>query len=288
MKSIQYLFMVLVVVIFASCARNDAPQGHFQSVPVTADGEASEWDLPLRFANKEYTISYNITNDKKNIYFILMTKDEEMEKRILKYGVSLYFDPKGETNKKFALNYPERKVDDNPYRGKVSDTLITKRMLVAQSDVYDAEGFYELESGQHATKDKRSKIQLGLKTSADSGLVYEAIIPLNYVLENGLTDRAAKKNFSIGVLVHPDPSAIRRAENSNYNNNNNGSSNSSSPRLSMGMGGGMGGFGRMGMGMGMGMGGGRSRQNTNQSAPKPVEETQWYTFRFSTTASKNN
>ena len=106
MKNVKLLSYLFTILFIASCAHNDAPQGHYQSSPVTADGYANEWQMPLRFANKDYTMSYNITNDKKNIYIVVVSKDDEMERRILRSGITLYFDAKGENNKNVSLTIP--------------------------------------------------------------------------------------------------------------------------------------------------------------------------------------
>lgn len=272
-----------MIIVFVSCTHNLAPQGHYQSSAVVADGNASEWEMPLRFANKDYTLSYNITNDKKNIYIVVVSKDDEMERRILRSGITIFFDPKGENNRKISLTYPERKTgvpNINPRNGRpiIADTANTKHALVLKSDTYDVKGFYELQDGRFSIKDKRSKIQLGLKTDVDSGLVYEAAIPINYVLENGLIDKVLKKNFSIGIVVHDNVLAANRRM-GNANGNNSGIR----PRISIG--GGFGGFGYGGIGMGVGMGGGMRRQNINDpNNDVQPEEILWYQFRFTTSA----
>jgi len=278
----RYILPFFFTALLLSCAHNDAPQGHFQALPVTADGNPSEWQLPLRFTNKAYTLSYNVTNDKKNIYIIMMTNDDDMQHRILRSGVTIYFDSKGENNKNVSLTFPEKKVNNsNPAqrngRPILPDTLSNKHSLVQQSDVYNVKGFFELEDGQFSVKDKRSKIQLGLKTNADSGLVYEAVIPINYVLENGLTTKSLRRNFSIGIAVHEDAGNSFNRNQNNYVAHNNGSV--VQPRVSVG-----GGFGGFGMGgVGIGIGGGMRRQgnyNNQQNNTRQTEETEWYPFRF--------
>jgi len=285
MKTLQYLFLFLIAVALVSCSKNLAPVGHYQPTAIVADGNPNDWILPLRFANKDYSYTYNITNDKKNIYIIILSKDEHKEQQILKSGVTIYFDSKGETNKRTYLTFPEKKADAPTSRSgtlikyNTNDSLNSTQLLVARSDVYDAEGFYNLENGQYGIKDKRSKIQIGLKANADSGLVYEAIIPINYVLEYGLNDKSIKKNFSIGIVVHGDLVATNR-------NNNIANTGSSSPRIQPRMS--IGGFGGMGMGMGMSMGGGmrggRQMNNSPQNNKPAEEEIVWYQFRFTTQA----
>jgi len=282
MKAIRFILPFFFAAFLLSCAHNDAPQGHYQTLPVAADGNISEWQLPLRFTNKDYTLSYNVTNDKKNIYIVMITNDDEMQHRILKSGVTIYFDAKGENNKNVSLSFPERKLSNTnpvPRNGKpiLPDTLNNKHSLVQQADVYNVKGFFELEDGQFSVKDKRSKIQLGLKTTADSGLVYEAVIPLNYVLENGLTAKNLKRNFSIGIVVHDDAGNSFKRQQNNYVAHNNAAV---VPRVSVGAG--FGGFGMGGVGIGIG-GGMRHSGNYNNQPNNSVnqEEVMWYQFRFS-------
>jgi len=277
MKKIAYLLLACVLQMVISCSTTLAPIGHYQDSPVISDGNSDDWQAPLRFANKEYTVSYNITNDKKNIYVIVNSKNEEMQRRILTAGLTIYFDPKGESSKKILLTYPEKKVD-LPNQSGGMDSMVTKRLLIFKSDTYHTEGFLHMENGEFGVKDKKTKIQLGLRASQDTGLVYEAIIPITYFLENGLVGKALKKNFSVGIEVHSDPAAKRN--NTGYNNRS--ASSGMQPRISMG---GMGGMRGGGMGRG-GMRGGQSNTNQQQDANRSTTEVLWYQFRFATAAEK--
>lgn len=284
MKSLRQLLLFSIVLTAISCSRNTAPQGHYQSTKIVADGNADEWQLPLRFTNTDYTLSYNITNDTKNVYLILITKDDVMQERILKSGVSIYFDRKGENSKNVSLTYPEKKAYA-PRNGKpiIPDSTQSRRTLIKESETYGVKGFYELEDGQFSVKDKRSKVQLGMSISLDSGLVYEAVIPINYLIENGLTDKNLKKTFSIGIVVHSIANTPGRNGNKEYANR---SGSGIQPRVSIGAG--FGGFGIGGGGIGIGMGGGgmrrRGNYNNQENNPAQPEETLWYQFRFSTKA----
>ena len=93
----------LMLALGTSCNRNIAPQEHFPTSPVEPDGNASEWTMPLRYANSQYTLTYSISNDSRNIYVCVMTTDAEMKHRIMKAGMTLYFDPKGKQKKKSSV-----------------------------------------------------------------------------------------------------------------------------------------------------------------------------------------
>lgn len=279
MKKIFSLVSTILVVALFSCSRNTAPQGHYQSTTVVADGiNNNEWQFPLRFTNNDYTLSYNITNDNRNIYIAIYSKDKEMQERILKAGISIFFDKKGETNTKVALNFPERNTASLYENKNETDTIQSVKKLFDNLDVYETIGFINTENGQHKVNDKRSKIKIGLKASVDSGLLYEAVIPIEEVLSNGLTGKNLRKNYSIGIDVHTVGGRLNDYNKRKNEQNNDGYRPQIRP--SIGFGGGFGGMRGIGMGMGGGMRGGGGR-NYNREDQKVPEEILWYQFKFS-------
>ncbi len=177
---------------------------------------------------------------------------------MLRAGIDIYFDPKGEKNKNIDLEFPLRKAEQTSYNNgdpiTPSHTRMSKDELLLQSDYYNTAGFANIENGQFAVADKKSSIQVALKLHDDSTLVYEAIVPITDIPGINPYGKNANKNFSVGIAVN---NTIRR--NNNYNN---------SPRPSYG-----GGMGRMGMRMG---GGG---YRGGQRSQPPKEEVNWYLFR---------
>jgi hypothetical protein len=235
------------------------PEGHFQNTAIVIDGKINEWGLPLRFSNPEYSMQYSVTNDDKNIYVCVYSKDESFQKRILKAGMSICFDPKGEKDKKISLAYPVKKPDDpaenrNPIR--YAETKKAVEQLLIQSDYYNTIGFLNLENGQFDIGYQKNDIQVAIKLNEDSSLVYEAAIPIKYILGTDLKSGYDAKNFSVGIVV---------------NELHHGSGNSAGgyrPHSSYG-------GGSRGM---HGMGGGRNYNSNNSAASKPEEN--WYQFRL--------
>src|ERR1700743_1434649 len=85
--------------LFPACSPKLAPVGHFKDSTVVVDGSPADWPLPLRFSNSAYTLQYNVTNDGKDLYVCVSSSDEATQFRILRSGMTLYFDPKGDQNK---------------------------------------------------------------------------------------------------------------------------------------------------------------------------------------------
>lgn len=253
----------LMLALGTSCNRNIAPQEPTTSsnmVTIEPDGSAADWPMPLRYTNSQYTLSYSITNDNRNIYVCIMTSDPEMRHRIMKAGMTVYFDPKGKQKKKMALVYPERNMDG-----------------IKVPTVYNTNGFLNMDNGQHNLTDKMAGIKIGLNPMADSGaLVYEVAVPLTRVLANGLSEKALKKNFSVGIVVNQLPGK-RGGPGDGQGQRRGGGA----PRVSFGGGMGMGSMGGSGMGMGMGIGLGGGRGGMGSGAQQVPEDATWATFRFS-------
>lgn len=255
--------------LFMACSPKLAPAGHYQNTPVTADGNPADWSLPLRFSNAGYTLQYNVTNDDKNLYVCVSSADEAMQFRILRSGMTLYFDPKGDKNKDISLHFPIRKQPDpSAYRGRGQTDPSTngasrdtrKEELLLQSDYYNTTGFPGLENGQFGVTDTKGPTHIAMKlNNDDSLLVYEVSIPLKNILGPDYAAKTARKNFSVGVVLD----AVTGSG---------GGGGGARP----------GGFGMRGMGMGGmrggGMGGGGRRYGGGQPAQK--EDANWYKFQL--------
>src|SRR5579871_4349104 len=142
-RKILTLFLVSGI-IGVSCSHKLAPEGHYQDTPVVADGDPSDWKLPLRFTNEGYTVQYNVTNDNNNLYICVTCREVNTQLRILRAGITLYFDPKGDKNKDISRFYPQRKQrDPTDFRARNSGSESTnpdnkswREELLVQSDYY--------------------------------------------------------------------------------------------------------------------------------------------------------
>ena len=272
------LFVVLCACVCA-CSPKSAPQGHYQDTPVTADGTTDDWRLPLRFSNEKYTYQYNVTNDDKSIYICVLSSDNATVKRILKDGMTIYFDRKGKNGKDMSLSFPIRKDDDddnynrylerNGYAVKPSSQDSTKLKMLRESNIYNTKGFVNLENGQFGLDDAKAGIHLALRlNNNDSTLVYEAIVPINLITGSDLTPKQAGKNFSVGIALNSVP-----AEGGEGNRPHGGGMRGGGMGMGVGMGMMRGGYGGGGYG-----GGGNRGGNGGRSQGTKAEET-WYQFR---------
>jgi hypothetical protein len=88
---------------------------------VVIDGKTEDWQGDLFVAEGE-RIELGFLNDRENLYVCLLTTDNFVRAQILTQGLTVWFDPKGKTDKVFGIKFPvglppgERKLPlgDNP------------------------------------------------------------------------------------------------------------------------------------------------------------------------------
>jgi hypothetical protein len=267
--------LLVIALCLASCSQKLAPLAHYQSTPVVADGLPDDWTLPLRLANASNTLQYNITNDTRNIYICALSHNETTILRMLRSGITVYFDPKGENARDISLHFPLRKQPDPNIRDRNGEPLTSqsdsgwKEELLRQSDSYGTTGFSGIENGQFAVTDVKSPIRIAIRlTRHDSLLVYEAVIPIENVTGAALDSRNQKKPFSVGIVLNT-PSGQSVAKNQRHAGNGRG--------LGLGM-----------NGRHMGGGAGRHNDNPNSDDNPPVrEDASWYRFRLASSSQKS-
>src|SRR5258708_20056094 len=92
-KSLMADTILYGAALFTGCTHKMAPDGHYQETPVMADGNTGDWSLPLRFSNESYALQYNVTNDNRNIYDCILSRDEATQLRMLSDSITINLDP---------------------------------------------------------------------------------------------------------------------------------------------------------------------------------------------------
>jgi len=77
--------------------------GHWNDHKIVVDGRNSEWDVTYLIDDNKLVIG--CVNDSDFVYLLLATNDRPLAMSMLR-GLTVWFDPKGGTNKVFGLRYP--------------------------------------------------------------------------------------------------------------------------------------------------------------------------------------
>jgi hypothetical protein len=220
MIRVKHTVIFIIITAICGCSNIAIAQNQFNGTSAEADKLKNDKQLPIRINNKSHTITYIITNDSSYIYFIASVKDWRMMNRVLQDGITLYIDPKGKkSKKKMMLSFPEQKEDlTNLLKDADSTTILNT--LVFQSNVYETKNFLNIDNGIYAIIDKTTKLQLELIANKESGLIYEAKIPIENILKDGLTEKNLDKNISIGIILNANDSKEKGFDSGIKNNDN--------------------------------------------------------------------
>jgi hypothetical protein len=249
MRYYLYTFsFIFTSLLFSKCSPKEYPIGKFQSELIIADGDATDWGLPLRFGSEIGSLQYSITNDKENIYISVASSDQMTQMRMLRAGLKIYIDPKGNKSTDICLTYPYKDQMEAP-RGRGenrnTDPNAMKQKMLLDADIFNTTGFVNMENRIYDLKDT-SHFKIGINYDKYNNLVFEAIIPIKNVIANPINFKKAP-SISVGIIVNNMNNFGTRTVNSN---------GGEAMRSGMGEGGGMrGGMGGGGMRGGMGGGG---------------------------------
>jgi hypothetical protein len=249
----KFTSAIISICLFVSCSSKIYDSSGWQSQKVTVDGKINEWSNPLRFYDQQTGISYNISNDRNNIYFAASISNEFLQTKILRSGLEFRIDTLGKKSFGVSFKYPigilaitELKPNNPPAKEgfeKGQERSSFKLKLLAEATEMQLVGFKpRLGKIISLSVPNNAGISAAINFDASGIMNYEAVIPFSTFYRSELISADSGKVFNFQIKVNP------------LANSGNASGNSSGMR-----GGGMrGGGGGGGMRSG-GMGGGGMR-----------------------------
>ncbi len=258
----------LAVLILASCAKPFYNQ-EWQATPVTADGNAKEWSVPLGFYDGETKIQYTFSNDINNLYLCMKVVDEKTQVKIIRAGLQLWIDSMGKNKHQTGVLFPmanpdaggDSKSGEGRDRGRNSgDVSSEKKSGDHKPDIgalkrkfFNAPKEMQLTGfkpplGGLTSMENNNDISININWDSTNTLVYEAIIPFKtfYKKSLSLSDTTVVLGITVTVNGLPAPAG----------SGGGGSGGGGGRGMGGGGMGGAGGMGGGGMGGAGGMGGG--------------------------------
>lgn len=158
-------------------------------------------DFPFRYYDSESQIAYAITNDDVNLHLRLRIKDEANMVKILKSGLTIYFDVMGKKKTDVFVKYPIAHTGEAPKteRNEKQKGLENKRkkletMISVTPVLATYQSFEDVQ--QFSVINADSEFKCGLRLNENEELIYDLVIPMHKISENG---RIGLSNLSIGV-----------------------------------------------------------------------------------------
>ena len=302
-KKLNTFILLSIIFLICSCSPKVLYQCGWQNTPVSADGNPSEWRIPLRFYDSDTKLNYTLSNDDEKIYLCVRIVDELSQAKVIKNGLTIWFDTLAKKNKQCGILYPvpdrnaeETSQGDGGSRhggGRKKDGSAEldaiKNRFLRQANQMQLVGFKK-NIPDYLTSDNEYGINVSINWDVNNIMIYEAIIPFKTFYKPALTAKDSLKTFDFAMTIHGFPAPEKKDD----GNSGGGSGMGGGGGMggSGGMGGGgmggssMGGGGRGGMGGGgMGGGGGRGGGMRGGAASEvnPMYETNsfWARIRFS-------
>lgn len=253
----KYISLFIVAWFFISCTNKIYDSSSWQINKVKIDGKISEWSNPLRFYDQETGISYNISNDHSNLYFVCSISNEFLQTKILRSGLEFGIDTLGKKSFSVGIKYPignisvtDLKPNHNPQieegSNQKTDRSAYKLKLLAEATEIELVGFKpRLGKIIPLTVLNNTGISAAINFDMNGIMNYEAVIPFSTFYKNELTPSDSNTVFNFQIKINPVPNS--------HNSSGSGGGTHGGEMHSGGMhGGGMGGGGMHGGGMGGG------------------------------------
>src|ERR1700756_5050940 len=115
-KKVLAIVIIGSLILFFACSPKALYQTSWQSTPVVADGNASEWRIPLRFYDSDTKLNYTLSNDDEKIYLCVRIVDELSQAKVMRNGLNIWFDTLAKKNKQCGILFPVPNKDADEYQ----------------------------------------------------------------------------------------------------------------------------------------------------------------------------
>ncbi len=220
LKMKTLLPLLLTTLLFSSCSQKVYRSLDWQSSKVTADGWIIEWPDQLRFIDNKTKLSYDISNDRRNLYVCMSVADPATKMKILHAGMEFRIDTLGKTKFPMAFVFPsanqvvmarQPKPGSLHEAGQDKGTTHSGQKMKIVSPATEAElvGFKPPCNGTISLLSNTCGISAAINIDSLEVLLYEAIIPFATFYKSELTqaDTARLFNYEIRINAMPEPQA---------------------------------------------------------------------------------
>jgi len=269
------IILLLLPVIFSIYGCGDTKiNSKWRTQNLVIDGKENDWGNSLTYID-DLKALVGVENDDKYLYLCLVTNDQDLETKVLRMGLTVWFDNTASDDKDFGIRFPIGRggIDREAMRKSMEGTEgqrpnpeKMREMLVQNENEAEIVGKNNDVNRLPLTELKGVDLKLGLK---DGRLVYEMKIPLSH-----------KGGFNYALSADTGSTISVGLETGSFQRNSNGGNGFKRPEGGEGGEGGFGspsgegggddfGGGRMGRGEGDGRRGGRGGE-FNRSSFEPV------------------
>jgi hypothetical protein len=196
---------ILFIVIATSCSQ-PLYNCLWQAKPVIADGNASEWPVPLSYFDGESKLQYSFSNDINNIYACVKVADAQAQLKIMRGGMQLSIDTTGKNKKQVCILFPtgnsEAASNEEKEGHHKPDPASLKRNFLNQPAEMLLTGFKHPLGGLTSIHSPDG-VNVSINWDSTNTMVYEAVIPFKkFYKKEILSLDDSTKVFGISLTVN--------------------------------------------------------------------------------------
>lgn len=207
-KLTRYTAILFGLLTIVSCS-STIYQATWQAKPVVADGNPTEWLLPLRYSDSESGLQYNVTNDETNLYICIRATEQPIQMKILSSGMEIWLDPSGKNKETAGILFPlpgmhgQKPMAQNMQQewkpGKNSGRINMAEQFQLQEPQLTLTGFLQEYNGTFNVS-KAKEIKAAINWDNQNNMTYELAIPLHSFYSKEI--KSLKDNPVIGIKIN--------------------------------------------------------------------------------------
>ncbi len=228
------LALLFSLFCFSVQAQDQSPQtDKFQNgVKIKIDGKAADWNPSLRMHNSSTDIDYFITNDDKNFYLMIQSKDDVINKKLFGGGVTLTINSTGKFGGMdfVSLKYPtinnvaqtnlSQLMKDNAPNGneqskkKYADSILNlmNKTLTEGAKEIEVVGVKDIGDVLISVYNEYG-IKAAMQFNDKKTLTYEIAVPLKYLTTVCLDNHKFFYNVKLNGITNSRNTVVRQTSN---------------------------------------------------------------------------
>lgn len=206
MKKIGTLAILACITTMSFAQQNLASV--WTNQPIVINGNAAEWNLPLKYYDNGTHLFFAIRNDTSNLYLCFQAKDEINQAKIISSGMKIILSDKINGKHKSSISYPltfkhaaksaasEDEIKPDPLAPRQS----RRDAFLAADTMMDVRGF-AFTNGVISIHNL-SGIRAAINFDSANTLTYEVAIPLQELFGSHYDVKDISKDISLNVIIN--------------------------------------------------------------------------------------
>lgn len=106
MRRSSLLTLCLTMILGTLTAQKNTMTSLWRDSAIVIDGSPTDWEPVFRYYDSKSKLQYSVVNDSQYVYVCLKTTDEQAQMKIMRAGMSVWFDTTGKKKEVSGVHFP--------------------------------------------------------------------------------------------------------------------------------------------------------------------------------------